>query len=87
MVARPMRYKVYVLYSEILGQYYVGSTQDIEERINRHNTGRSKFTSRGIPWKLVRYFECGTRADAVQLERKIKSRGIRRYLEENKFGM
>jgi putative endonuclease len=83
MVARPMKYKVYVLYSESLHRYYVGSTQNLEERIQRHNTGRSNYTSKGIPWKLIRYFERDSRADAVQLEKRIKSRGIRRYLDEH----
>ncbi|GGD57985.1 GIY-YIG nuclease family protein [Muriicola marianensis] len=76
-------YKVYVLYSEKLEKYYVGFTSDLTERIERHNTGRSRFTSRGIPWKLIRVFDCASRLEAIRLEKCIKSRGIKRYLEEN----
>ncbi|WP_370281134.1 GIY-YIG nuclease family protein [Robiginitalea marina] len=78
-----MNYLVYVLYSKKLNRYYVGNTQNLEDRLQRHNTGGSKYTSRGIPWNLVRCFECSTRSEAVRLERQIKARGINRYLEEN----
>jgi len=76
-------YFVYILYSRKLDKYYVGSTQDIEDRHHRHNSGQGKFTKKGIPWKRLTTFELETRPEAVRLEKKIKKRGIRRYLEEN----
>jgi putative endonuclease len=77
----------YILFSELLSKFYVGSTNNLEDRLYRHNTGQSKFTKRGIPWKLVAYFEFPTRSEAVRLEIKIKKRGIRRFLDDNKFGV
>ena len=74
---------VYVLYSLKLSKYYVGCTSQLETRLEQHNNGRNKFTSKGIPWNLVRIFPCENRAIAMQLELKIKKRGIRRYLSEN----
>jgi len=44
---------VYVLYSEKLKKRYVGSTKEINKRLSEHNTGKSKFTKVGIPWRLV----------------------------------
>jgi len=87
MVAKAMNFKVYVLYSDSLKRYYAGYTKDLEERIQRHNSGRSKYTSRGIPWKLVKVFDCKSRSEAILLEKKIKARGIQRYLEENNSGI
>ena len=72
----------YLLYSVKLGKYYVGSTQDVNSRLNYHNNGNVKFTSRGIPWILVWSQQCMTRAEAVQLENKIKKRGAKRYLTD-----
>ncbi|WP_242119545.1 GIY-YIG nuclease family protein [Aestuariivivens sediminicola] len=78
-----MEYKVYVLYSERLNQYYVGQTGNIEKRLKVHNKGGNKYTTRGMPWKLIDAYSCSNRSEAVRLERKIKKRGIKRYLDEN----
>ncbi len=40
-VARVKMYFVYLIESLKNGQYYVGQTQDLEERIKRHNQGRN----------------------------------------------
>jgi putative endonuclease len=73
--------QVYILYSDSLGKYYVGSTNDIERRLMEHNYGHSKFTKTGKPWKLIKAIECATHQEAVNLEIKIKKRGIKRFLE------
>jgi len=39
-----MPYWVYILEDEISGRYYIGQTADLDERIERHNAGRSKFS-------------------------------------------
>lgn len=52
-----MPHYVYILQSESVGKYYCGETQNIEDRIERHNSGRSKSTKSGIPWKLIRIIE------------------------------
>ena len=77
-----MSYYSYILYSEKLRKYYVGSSEDVEKRIAAHNAGRSKFTKTGIPWKLVREEEHENRTEAVRREYQIKKRGAKRYLED-----
>jgi putative endonuclease len=74
---------VYILYSSSLNKFYVGSTGDVENRLLQHNSGKGDFTSKGIPWKLVTFIACNSRSEAVQLELKIKNRGIKRYLQDN----
>ena len=71
---------VYVLQSRTTSRYYVGSTQDITNRLMEHNSGECKGTRNGIPWELVHLETYVTRVEAVGQERRIKSRGIARYL-------
>ena len=57
---------VYVLKSEKTGRRYVGSCQNILERLHRHNTNQSKATKYGIPWILIHNESFRTRAEVVQ---------------------
>jgi len=75
-------YVVYIMFSASLNKYYVGSTIHVSIRIEEHNRGKSPFTKKGIPWNLIHHIECESHSNAVQLENKIKKRGIRRYLED-----
>ena len=43
----------YILQSEIDNSFYVGHSSDIKKRLEYHNQGLSKYTSKKIPWKLV----------------------------------
>ncbi|MBI3165307.1 MAG: GIY-YIG nuclease family protein [Anaerolineales bacterium] len=73
---------IYILHSQDLQRYYVGSTADVTRRLEEHNAGKSKSTRAGAPWKLVHTESFETRSDAMLRERKIKSRGIGRYLSD-----
>ena len=55
------------------GQFYIGQTSNIENRLKRHNSGRSKFTKGRGPWQLLHYEEYNTRKEAVKRERELKS--------------
>jgi len=48
-------YYTYILKSIEYNKFYIGSTEDLRERLNNHNSGKSKFTKAYIPWKLVYY--------------------------------
>ena len=76
-------FTVYILYSRKWQRYYVGSTNNYIERLKRHNQGRSRYTSGGVPWETVHTIIFKTRSEAYKLERKIKKRGIKRYLDDN----
>ncbi len=77
---------VYILYSEKRSRYYVGQTTDINKRLKRHNLGIVPSTKSGAPWKLVLQIEVLSRSEAMTLERRIKKRGAKRYLD-NHFGV
>jgi putative endonuclease len=75
-------FHVYVLRSEKTGRRYVGSSQNIESRLNEHNRGQSLATKHGVPWKLIHHEEFPTRAEAVRLERFYKTGKGRDFLDK-----
>ncbi len=77
-----MPFATYILYSASLDRYYVGHAEDPHLRLERdHNGGRNKSSKAGRPWELrwVRWFE--TRSEAMAMERAIKARKSRAYIE------
>jgi len=72
----------YILFSIGINTYYVGSTNDLADRLKRHNSGRGTFTIRGVPWILVFKKEYPTKSEAYQAELYIKSQKSRKYIEE-----
>jgi len=69
-------YWVYILQSAS-GRYYVGSTGNLERRVEQHNTHKypgSEYTKRaGGPWELVYSEVYETRKEALKREKQIKS--------------
>jgi len=45
----------------------------MQSRLHRHNSGYEKFTSKGVPWKLLWYCEKPSKSEAVKLEQKLKN--------------
>ena len=72
---------VYILYSEKRDRYYIGHTANLNDRLERHNAGRSKSTKAGIPWKLMYSEVFGTKPEAYQREMEIKRMKFRKYIE------
>ena len=74
---------VYVLQSVKNKNLYVGCTSDLKKRIIEHNTGKSSYTKKYVPWKLI-YFEgyC-SKIDAYNREKSLKlhAQGLRRIKE------
>ncbi len=64
---------VYVLRSSKTGRRYVGSCENVDERLGRHNAGHSNATRHGLPWILVHSESFTNRAEAARKERYYKS--------------
>ena len=45
----------YILKSINFDKLYIGSTENLRDRLDEHNTGKSKFTKSFLPWKVVYY--------------------------------
>ena len=76
-----MCYFVYVICSIKDGSYYVGSTQDLKDRLERHNQGRTKYTKTKRPWELVYYEKYPNRSSAVKREQEIKRHKRKAFIE------
>ncbi len=65
-------FTVYLLYSERFDRYYVGHTQDLEERLTVHNSGQNVSTKPYRPWVVVGRILKTTKLEACELEQKLK---------------
>ncbi len=63
---------IYILYSEKYNKYYIGQTDNLEFRIQRHNAGLVKSTKPFIPWELKYYEKYETRSEAMAREKFLK---------------
>ena len=73
-------YYLYVLQNEINDKFYVGQTRNIEERLKRHNEGRSNYTKNKGEWKLSYFEKYNTRTNAIKREREIKNKKSKEYI-------
>ena len=67
-----MEFKVYILQSQLDGSYYIGYTTDLEKRLSNHNSGKSNYTSKKIPWKVVYSENFATKSEALRREKFLK---------------
>ncbi|HOI28550.1 MAG TPA: GIY-YIG nuclease family protein [Melioribacteraceae bacterium] len=66
-------YYVYVLKSLVKERFYIGHTSDLQNRLNEHNSGRTKSTKTYIPWSIIYTETYLTRSEAYKRELEIKS--------------
>ncbi len=64
----------YIIYSYSTDSYYIGETQDLENRIIKHNnhTFQKAYTKKAKDWEYVLKYECGNRSNAQKIERFVK---------------
>ena len=75
-------YYVYIIKSTVNDTIYCGYSSNLKQRIEDHNAGKSKYTSKFRPWKLVYYEAYAFKGDAVIRERKLKkNRNVMRFLK------
>jgi putative endonuclease len=76
-------FTVYVLQSEKNGKLYKGQTENLENRLNEHNRGKTKSTRSGIPWKVIYMETFKSREESLLREKYFKSAAGRRWIKEN----
>lgn len=72
----------YIIKSIKFDCFYTCHSQDLNERLLKHNRGYSKSTKAKAPWKLVYFEEFETRSKAAKREIEIKNKKSRKYIEE-----
>ena len=66
-------YIVYILRSQKdLAQHYVGITENLDQRLEEHNSGKSIYTNKFKPWKLETYTCFSNKELAYAFERYLK---------------
>ena len=76
-----MNYWVYVLENE-KGRWYIGQTNNLELRIERHNNQKVKSTKNRGYWKLIYKERFKLRSEALKREKFLKSGAGRAFLKK-----
>ena len=63
---------LYILKSQIKNWHYIGSTDNVSDRLRSHNSGATKSTRPYRPLKLIYTEEYGTKKEALVREYFIK---------------
>jgi putative endonuclease len=75
-----MKYSVYILYSKALVRYYIGSTSNIEYRLQQHNKPHKRYTNSGQPWIIVYSEQFDSKKEALIRERFIKEKKSKKFI-------
>ena len=76
-----MAFSAYIIYSSSLDQYYIGHSENLQDRLFRHNNSGSKATKKTNDWSLVYTETFATKAEAAKRELEIKKKKSRKYTE------
>ena len=76
---------VYAIESLAIKRIYIGHTQDLDKRLQYHNSGYVKSTARDRPWALVALEKVESKNEARWIERALKTSRAKRikWLEQH----
>lgn len=77
-----MYYLVYFLVNE-KGKHYIGCTNNIKDRIKRHNSGHIAATKNDKPWRLKSCFIFDNQQAAFEFEQYLKSGSGRNFMKRH----
>lgn len=73
----------YILISVSSGNLYIGHTENLERRLEEHNSDKkSTFTSKKGPWKIIFRKEFENRGEAMKFENYLKKLKNKKYILE-----
>jgi putative endonuclease len=75
------KYFIYIIYSTQLDRYYVGHTNNLEERVRKHNTNHKGYTGVVGDWQVVYSEIYQTKSAAYKREREVKKWKKRNQIE------
>lgn len=77
-----MAYSVYVI-KNLKNGIYIGQTNNLDDRIRRHNNNTEKYTKNKGPFELIYSEKFDTRAEAMKREKMLKSGKGREWIKSN----
>ena len=75
-------YFIYIIFASRFDRYYIGQTNDLSSRIDRHNLGYVQSTKHYLPWELVYSESFKTRTEAMKREKVLKSWKSKKKIKE-----
>jgi len=77
---KPAFYYVYILQSKIdQNRYYTGFTENIDNRLKDHNSGKDTHTSKYKPWRIKTAIAFTDRQKALDFEKYLKTQSGRAF--------
>jgi len=76
-----MIYYIYILYSASLNKYYVGSTEDVYGRLEKHLQNHKGFTGKAKDWVLKYTETYNSKSESIKRELQIKKWKSRKMIE------
>ena len=72
----------YILYSVVLNKFYVGETENLEQRLEWHNSGvfKKSYTKITADWVIYLVLECNSRNHARKVEAYIKRMKSKQFI-------
>jgi putative endonuclease len=67
-----MSYYFYIIESIEKGKRYYGHAEDVQKRLDGHNSGKTKSTRKNRPYKLIHVEEYKTKREAIKREIQVK---------------
>lgn len=80
-----MSYIAYILINKFKNKTYAGHTNDINRRLNEHNSGKTIFTKKYVPWSILYQEEFETLNESIKREKYFKYAAGRRWIKKNLF--
>jgi len=77
-----MVYYVYMLkcINKKINKTYVGYTNNLDLRLDRHNSGKGAKSTRGFKWKIIYKKKFNLKSDAMSYEYKLKKDRLKRSI-------
>jgi putative endonuclease len=75
------KYFVYAIKSETDNRIYVGMSKNPDKRLSEHNNGETKSTKGFRPWHIIYKKFIGSRIQARQEEKRLKSGSGKEFLK------
>lgn len=74
---------VYIIQSiSAPSEEYIGASENLKQRLEDHNNGKSTHTSKFAPWKLLWYCAFSDKYKALEFERYLKSHSGRAFTKK-----
>ena len=72
----------YIIYSISADRYYIGQTNNLHNRIAKHNAKLVRSTKAFAPWTLVYFEEFNSRTEAIKRERFLKAQKSKIFIQK-----